>query len=383
MSESWLATDSYQINTAFHCIHKSSQERAHGSASQSQAIIMHRTKETASKKTGSRTTRPLLAPDVDGRVLEFCGPPELGRCAAVSTGLRAAADLAWKPVATTRFPLLASIARAAGGKFGYASACRSQLKCHKEGVAPPCIREREDLEDWGMNEGDLANIVVTYALHTVRELPRNGTGSVNISFDDYIRLARTAYEDEPPFFVWSGRLSVRTPNLWASDQMPTKVREWWEAMEPRHNGLRWWDHNLSRSRNVYLRIFLTEDSKTILLYDGEASLGRDEVLEFNPKVAPLSPRLADDLNMIEDEPEQVDPREVCLSIRPCMEVATGRFALSPDLQHPPYCPSSSPRVETPADLVLRHIASLNIGAMDAADSWYRFNVGPLWRGEYS
>ena len=73
---------------------------------------MHRTKETASKKTGSRTQRPLLAPDVDVRVLEFCGPPELGRCAAVSTGLRAAADLAWKPVATTRFPLLASIARA-------------------------------------------------------------------------------------------------------------------------------------------------------------------------------------------------------------------------------------------------------------------------------
>ena len=344
---------------------------------------MHRTKETASKKTGSRTQRPLLAPDVDGRVLEFCGPLELGRCAAVSTGLRAAADLAWKPVATTRFPLLASIARAAGGKFGYASACRSQLKCHKEGVAPPCIREREDLEDWGMNEGDLANIVVTYALHTVRELPRNGTGSVNISFDDYIRLARTAYEDEPPFFVWSGRLSVRTPNLWTSDQMPTKVREWWETMEPRHNASRWWDHNLSRSRNVYLRIFLTEDSKTILLYDGEAHLGRGEVLEFNPKVAPLSPRLADDLNMIEDEPEQVDPREVCLSIRPRMEVATGRFALSPDLQHPPYCPSSSPRVETPADLVLRHIASLNIGAMDAADSWYRYNVGPLWRGEYS
>ena len=281
-------------------------------------------------------------------------------------------------MATTRFPLLASIARAAGGKFGYASACRSQLKCHKEGVAPPCIREREDLEDWGMNEGDLANIVVTYALHTMRELPRNGTGSVNISFDDYIRLARTEYEDEPPFFVWSGRLSVRTPNLW--DQMPTKVREWWETMEPRHNASRWWDHNLSRSRNVYLRIFLTEDSKTILLYDGEASLGRDEVLEFNPKVAPLSPRLADDLNMIEDEPEQVDPREVCLSIRPCMEVATGRFALSPDLQHPPYCPSSSPRVETPADLVLRHIASLNIGAMDAADYWSDYDHAPLWRG---
>ena len=341
---------------------------------------MHRTKETASKKTGSRTQRPLLAPDVDGRVLEFCGPLELGRCAAVSTGLRAAADLAWKPVATTRFPLLASIARAAGGKFGYASACRSQLKCHKEGVAPPCIREREDLEDWGMNEGDLANIVVTYALHTIRELPRNGTGSVNISFDDYIRLARTAYEDEPPFFVWSGRLSVRTPNLWPSDQMPTKVREWWETMEPRHNGLRWWDHNLSRSRNVYLRIFLTEHSKTILLYDGEAHLGRDEVLEFNPKVAPLSPRLADDLNMIEEEPEMVDPREVCLSIRPCMEVATGRFALSPDLQHPPYCPSSSPRVETPADLVLRHIASLNIRAMDAADYWSDYDHAPLWRG---
>ena len=134
-------------------------------------------------------------------------------------------------------------------------------------------------------------------------------------------------------------------------------------------------------RNVYLRIFLTEDSKTILLYDGAASSERDEVLEFNPKVAPLSPRLCEDWNMIEEEPEQVDPRDVCLSIRPRMEVATGRFALSPDLQHPPYCPSSSPRVETPADLVLRHIASLNIGAMDAADSWYRYNVGPLWRGE--
>jgi len=342
---------------------------------------MHRTKETTRKKTTSRTTRPLLAPDVDGRVLEFCGPLELGRCAAVSTGLRAAADLAWKPVATTRFPLLASIARAAGGKFGYASACRSQLKCSKEGVAPPCIHEREDLEDWGMNEGDLANIVVTYALHTIRELPRNGTGLVNISSTGYITPVRTEYEDEPPFFVWSGRLSVRTPNLWTSDQMPTKVREWWEAMEPHHNGLRWWDHNLSRSRNVYLRIFLTEDSKTILLYDGEAALGRDEVLEFNQEVAPLSPRLTDEMphRRNDDEPEEVDPSRVCLSICPCMEVATGRFALSPDLDHYPYSRDSSPRVETPADLVLRHIASLNIGAMDAADYWSDYNHASLWR----
>ena len=116
MSESWLATDSYQINKAFHCIHNRLRSRAL-LGSQSQAINMHRTKETASRKTASRTTRPLLAPDVDGCVLEFCGPLELGRCAAVSTGLRAAADLAWKPVATTRFPLLASIARAAGGKL--------------------------------------------------------------------------------------------------------------------------------------------------------------------------------------------------------------------------------------------------------------------------
>ena len=345
---------------------------------------MHRTKETASKKTGSRTQRPLLAPDVDGRVLEFCGPLELGRCAAVSTGLRAAADLAWKPVATTRFPLLASIARAAGGKFGYASACRSQHKCQKKGVAPPCVREREDLEDWGMNEGDLANIVVTYALHTIRELPRNGTGLVNISFDDYIRLARTAYEDEPPFFVWSGRLSVRTPNLWTSDQIPTKVREWLDAIEP-WRGTRA-TFNLSpgsfpMERNVYLRIFLTEDSKTILLYDGAASSERDEVLEFDRKVAPLSPRLTDDFpHMIDpdDETEAVDPRDVCLSIRPSIELATGRFTLSPDLAHYPYSRDSSPRVETPADTVLRHIASLNIGAMDAADSWYRYNVGPLW-----
>ena len=126
---------------------------------------MHRTKQTT-----SRTTRPLLAPDVDGRVLEFCVPLELGRCAAVSTGLRAAADIAWKPVATTRFPLLASIARAAGGKFGYASACRSQLKCLKKGVAPPCIRELIRSHSWHRNEGELAselaNIVVTYALHT-------------------------------------------------------------------------------------------------------------------------------------------------------------------------------------------------------------------------
>ena len=153
---------------------------------------MHRTKQTT-----SRTTRPLLAPDVDGRVLEFCEPLELGRCAAVSTGLRAAADIAWRPVATTRFPLLASIARAAGGKFGYASACRSQLKCHKDGVAPPCIRELIRPHSYWMEEGELANIVVTYALHTVRELPArphnmSSTGWIDATY----RPPR--YEDEPP-----------------------------------------------------------------------------------------------------------------------------------------------------------------------------------------
>ena len=194
---------------------------------------MHRTKETASRKTTSRTTRPLLAPDVDGRVVEFCGPLELGRCAAVSTGLRAAADIAWKPVATTRFPLLASIARAAGGKFGYASACRSQLKCLKKGVAPPCIRELIRSHSWHRNEGELAselaNIVVTYALHTVRELPARPQ---NISSTGWIDATYRPprYEDEPPFFAWSGRLSVRTPDLWTSDQIPTKVREWLDAI---------------------------------------------------------------------------------------------------------------------------------------------------------
>ena len=346
---------------------------------------MHRTKETASRKTTSRTTRPLLAPDVDGRVLEFCGPLELGRCAAVSTGLRAAADIAWKPVATTRFPLLASIARAAGGKFGYASACRSQLKCHKDGVAPPCIRELIRPHSYWMEEGELANIVVTYALHTVRELPARPH---NISSTGYIDATYRPprYEDEPPFFAWSGRLSVRTPNLWTSDQIPTKVREWLDAIEP-WRGTRA-TFNLSpgsfpMERNVYLRIFLTEDSKTILLYDGKASSERDEVLEFDRKVAPLSPRLTDDFpHRIDpdDETEAVDPRQVCLSIRPSIELATGRFTLSPDLAHYPYSRDSSPRVETPADTVLRHIASLNIGAMDAADSWYRYNVGPLlWR----
>jgi len=344
---------------------------------------MHRTKQTT-----SRTTRPLLAPDVDGRVLEFCEPLELGRCAAVSTGLRAAADIAWKPVATTRFPLLASIARAAGGKFGYASACRSQLKCLKKGVAPPCIRELIRSHSWHRNEGELAselaNIVVTYALHTVRELPArphniSSTGWIDVTYRD-------RYEDEPPFFAWSGRLSVRTPNLWTSDQIPTKVREWLDAIEP-WRGTRA-TFNLSpgsfpMERNVYLRIFLTEDSKTILLYDGKASSERDEVLEFDRKVAPLSPRLTDDFpHRIDpdDETEAVDPRQVCLSIRPSIELATGRFTLSPDLAHYPYSRDSSPRVETPADTVLRHIASLNIGAMDAADSWYRYNVGPLlWR----
>ena len=339
---------------------------------------MHRTKQTT-----SRTTRPLLAPDVDGRVLEFCVPLELGRCAAVSTGLRAAADIAWKPVATTRFPLLASIARAAGGKFGYASACRSQLKCHKDGVAPPCIRELIRPGQYWMEESDLANIVVTYALHTIRELPArphniSSTGWIDATY----RPPR--YEDEPPFFAWSGRLSVRTPNLWTSDQIPTKVREWLDAIEP-WRGTRA-TFNLSpgsfpMERNVYLRIFLTEDSKTILLYDGAASSERDEVLEFDRKVAPLSPRLTDDFpHMIDpdDETEAVDPRDVCLSIRPSIELATGRFTLSPDLAHYPYSRDSSPRVETPADTVLRHIASLNIGAMDAADSWYRYNVGPLW-----
>ena len=107
------------------------------------------------------------------------------------------------------------------------------------------------------------------------------------------------------------------------------------------------------------------------------------MLEFDRKVAPLSPRLTDDFpHRIDpdDETEAVDPRQVCLSIRPSIELATGRFTLSPDLAHYPYSRDSSPRVETPADTVLRHIASLNIGAMDAADSWYRYNVGPLlWR----
>jgi hypothetical protein len=281
---------------------------------------MHRTKQTT-----SRTTRPLLAPDVDGRVLEFCEPLELGRCAAVSTGLRAAADIAWKPVATTRFPLLASIARAAGGKFGYASACRSQLKCLKKGVAPPCIRELIRSHSWHRNEGELAselaNIVVTYALHTVRERPARPHNTSSTGYVD-ATYRPPRYEDEPPFFAWSGRLSVRTPNLWTSDQIPTKVREWLDAIEP-WRGTRA-TFNLSpgsfpMERNVYLRIFLTEDSKTILLYDGAASSERDEVLEFDRKVAPLSPRLTDDF------PHMIDPRDVCLSIRPSIELATGRF----------------------------------------------------------
>jgi len=318
---------------------------------------------------------PLLAPDVDSLVLEFCGALELGRCAAASTGLRAAASVTWKAVATTRFPLLASIARAAGGTFGYASAYRSQLKCLEEGVAPPLIHELEDLAEWSMGEGALANIVVTYTLHTRRELPpeRNRYGM----------LEPRKYGDEPPHFVWSGRLSVQTPNLWTREQMPTEVRECWDATEVRGR-VRYPPDGPNR---MCLRIYLTEDSKTILLYGGEVTSGRNESpeLEFSSKVAPLSPRLTNSfshrVSSNPDDAEELDPSEVCLSIEPHMDVWTGRFALKFYLRVYPYGMDTrrQEHVEPPADLVLRHIASLNIGAMDAADYWSDYNHEPLWR----
>ena len=69
----------------------------------------------------------MLSPDVDVLILECCGPKEVGRCATASHGLRTAARVAWKSLATRKFPSLASIAHAASQlpdakPFDYASA---------------------------------------------------------------------------------------------------------------------------------------------------------------------------------------------------------------------------------------------------------------------
>ncbi len=106
----------------------------------------------------------MISQDVDVLILECCGPKEVGRCATASQGLRTAARVAWKSLATREFPLLTSIAHAASQlpdakPFDYASAYHSHLHLR---VSPPRLDDLEDLGD--VVESFLPRIVVTYEL---------------------------------------------------------------------------------------------------------------------------------------------------------------------------------------------------------------------------
>ena len=112
----------------------------------------------------------MISQDIEVLILECCGPKEVGRCATASHGLRTAARLSWKSLATRKFPLLTSIAHAASQlpdakPFDYASAYHSHLHLR---VSPPRLDDLEDLGD--VVESLLPRIVVTY------ELCQNGGG---------------------------------------------------------------------------------------------------------------------------------------------------------------------------------------------------------------
>ena len=267
--------------------------------------------------------QPLLLPEIDVHVLSYCSTRDLGSCCATSHGMRTAGAVQWKAIARCKFPLLKSIAAAASQAslpFDYHVAYCSQRRCRARGVAEPRLDDLEDVKDLRMD--DLSSIVVTYELCVARRV-------------DYEQ-----YDLEPPYFCWSGRLSSEPPELWAYEQGPAAVRNW-EEEATRHG----WSH---------LSIYLTRDSRTILLYRGRLSYADgSKRFTFLQKVVPDSPRYAD-VSWSHD-PDEV-AQESCMQIQPVMNIANGRFRLRAVM--PDY-------IDDPDDGILRYVSQLDIEGLDS------------------
>ena len=302
-----------------------------------------------------RSTAPLLSPDVDVLVLEYCGVKELGRCSSVSNGMYAAAAVAWKAVAIRKFPLLISIARAESQlptvkPFAYASAFFCQLHLR---VSRPRLDDLEELG--GVIESSLSRMIITY------ELCKR-------------RMGKHDYEYEP-YFVWSGRMSTLSPELWTSERVPTELQRWWDETSPelrysggtsRPTGFRY--SGSGPAKKPALLLYLTAASKTILLYRGELNFAYEgaqpltsPTLYFMPEVAPESPRFAEPSEDCSMMPEDV-AMECGMQIHPNLDIPTGCLRLEccmPD------------DVDEPDDAILRYASNLDVDWLADPSSDYR------------
>ena len=295
----------------------------------------------------------MISPDVDVLILECCGPKEVGRCATASQGLRTAARLAWQSLATRKFPLLTSIARAASQlpdakPYDWASAFSSLSHLR---VSPPRADDCEEL--WDKDEAALSRIVVTYELCTRR------MGSVDYEYE--------------PFFVWSGRLSEET-QLWTSERVPAEVRRWWDSSPPnsaigsvrtRQTG--------EEAPNLGLRIYVTSASKTVLLYSDGINFGYEHLsstLPLPPKIY-FVPNLPSSCPLFVEPPEDssVNPdseamaMEYGMMILPQLNVFDGRLEIS--------CHLPDGVDEEPDDAILRYVSNLDIDWLADPSSDYR------------
>ena len=290
----------------------------------------------------------MLSPDVDVLILECCGPKEVGRCATASQGLRTAARLSWKSLATRKFPSLASIAHAASQlpdakPFDYASAYHSHLHLR----VSEC--RLDDFERLGeINESALSRIVVTYELCTRR----------------YGRS-----DEFEPFFVWSGRPSAKM-RLWTgSEQLPAEMQRWWDNSPPASGPYSPTDLRLRHSGegapNLAARIYITKASKTILLYSGGVNFVMEGVLPpqmyFIPQEAPESPRFADPSPEAFGDPDMI-AEECCLRFMPVLDIFEGLAHFSC------FMPEG---VDAPDDTMLRYISGLDIDWLADPSSDYR------------
>ena len=286
----------------------------------------------------------MISQDVDVLILESCGPKEVGRCATASHGLRTAARVAWKSLATRRFPLLTSIAHAASQlpdakPFDYASAYHSHLHLR---VSPPRLDDLEDLGD--VVESFLPRIVVTYEL----------CSRIIVSGDFQYK----------PFFKWSGRLSKQMPELWTSEQVPAELQCWWDKTEASVSGFRY--PGSGPSNRPALRVYVTAASKTILLYSGDLNFAFESSLSpprlcFVPEIAPDCPRFAEPSEDCSMLPEAISA-ECCMHIQPHLLIFDGRFELDWHLPDD---------VDAPDDTMLRYISNLDIDWLADPSSDYR------------
>ena len=302
---------------------------------------------------------PFLSPDVDVVILECCGAIELGRCASASQGRRAAAAVAWKVVATRKFPLLISIARAesqlpTAKPFDYASAFFCQLHLRVSRPRLDDLEELEELEE--MDTEALSRIIVTYELCTRK------MGKRDVEYE--------------PYFVWSGRMSTLSPELWTSEQVPTELQRWWDETLPElgvarsATGFRY--SGSGPAKKPALRIYVTAASKTLLLYNGKLKIAYEgqgpltsPTLYFRPEVAPGSPRFAEPPEGCSMRREDV-PVECGMKIHPILDIPTGRLRLES------YMPDD---VEGHEDVVVCYVSNLDIDWLADPPSDYRGEDG--------